>query len=458
MFPLFLVAEFRSLYNYTFILLYQYKYHTSLFILGAAQISVQPANTANSGGNSSSLENSPKVKGQSEKHHGSENASKVSGSRSDSRESQHSSLSNSMRIANTYKQRLNSGSRRVSRAGSASQSRPISSISRHHLRSGKAVGIRKNTMTGLDKLVNSSGLPFQRDIDRFDLNASGRSQRSQRTAARAIAPDAELGTILLLQSNSSHEFPATCCQLCGNEFLTLGIRVPLLLLCGHSYCSCCLEKACENYPSALKCGICSIITPLDQQTTETLPQNESILDLLRSKEFAAISSENHVEKCAECDRKPARVYCSECGASYCNTCNRQSHEGSRVRARHRPVPINLKPRPQPTCKKHPGQSCVLYCETEKIPMCVLCKFYGQHRFHRYELMSKVASRYCSQVSEKAGKLDCMEKEMDALALSMAQSVEEIDSSARKAQDRLERHFTGMYRSYLNYERSIITNL
>ena len=75
-------------------------------------------------------------------------------------------------------------------------------------------------------------------------------------------------------------------------------------------------------------------------------------------------------------------------------------------------------------------------------MCVLCKFYGQHRFHKCELLSKVASKYCSSVSEKLCKLEEVEKDLDAAAQALSQSVEEIDSSARKAQERLEKHFTG----------------
>lgn len=239
----------------------------------------------------------------------------------------------------------------------------------------------------------ATGLPLQRDLDHADLGASIRTQRAFNPAT--TLSDSEIGTIVFLRLDlkQAQEKPATCCQLCGHQFTTLGIRVPLLLLCGHSYCSSCLEKACEDYPSALKCGICLTLTPLDQQTIETLPQNEAILELLASKEYKAMSMDKNVEMCAECDNEPANMYCSECSASYCNVCGKRAHEGSRVRAKHKPVPINLKPRPQPTCRKHPGQSCVLYCETEKQPMCVLCKFYGQHRFHRYVSFSTLTESH-----------------------------------------------------------------
>ena len=321
-------------------------------------------------------------------------------------------------------------------------SRPISGT--RQLSAGRGFAFRGFGGT-FDKLPSpTSGLPLQRDMDIDDFNTSqNRSQRFSNVDRFFACPDADV-IILGRDPDHNEEQSATNCQLCGNPFTNLGIRVPLLLLCGHSYCSSCLEKACESYlyPAAVKCGICKIITPLDQQTPDSLPQNESILDLISSKEYISISSEKNLETCAECERKVARRYCSDCSASYCESCSKKAHEGSRVRGKHKPVSINLKPRPQPTCKKHPGQSCVLYCETEKQPMCVLCKFYNQHRFHKFDLMLKVASNYSTSVTERLNQLDKLERELGETAQLLSTSVEEINSSARKAQERLERHFAG----------------
>ena len=152
----------------------------------------------------------------------------------------------------------------------------------------------------------TSGLPLQRDLDSsYDFNAS--HNRSHLFDHFLTHPDADV-IILGRSPDHNEEKMATNCQLCGNPFTNLGICVPLLLLCGHSYCSNCLEKACEShlYPVAIKCGVCKIITPLDQQTPDSLPQNESILDLISSKEYISISSDRNLETCAECERKIAR--------------------------------------------------------------------------------------------------------------------------------------------------------
>ena len=398
----------------------------------AAQISVQPANETNqldTSGSSphTSLNHSPP---HSPARTSSEDTLKKSTSRPSSSADKSSLSAGGVRVKSGLRH-PGSGVRRFTHHGLVgTHSRPMSTVSNRQ-RSGKATGRRRET----------AGIPSpSRDLD---LNASFRTQRKQ-----SIVQDFEVSDsdVIVLKCNSERtaDRPASSCPLCGNQFTNLGIRIPLLLLCGHSYCSNCLEKACEVYlyPVALKCGICSVITPLDQQTPQNLPHNQAILELISSKEYMKLSSKKNSDRCAECEHKVATMYCSECNASYCDYCGKTAHEGSKVRSRHKPVPINLKPKPQPTCKKHPGQSCVLYCETEKQPMCVLCKFYNQHRFHKFDLMSKVATKYCSSVSENLAKLDKIEKDLDSAARAMFNLVEEINSNARKAQERLERHFNG----------------
>lgn len=308
----------------------------------------------------------------------------------------------------------------------------------YRIRSGGAERLKSPTTT--------SGLPFLRDMENADLSTSQRSQRVRTVGHLFQEISAPENDMIFLRMDPGHapKHPASCCQLCGNGFTNLGVRTPLLLLCGHSYCSSCLEKACEScdYPVALKCGVCLIVTPLEQLSPKSLPQNEAILDLVGSKEYTGLVKERAPEACAECVERTASLYCSECVASYCEVCGRKAHEGSRVRAKHKPVSITLKPYPQPTCKKHPGQSCVLYCETEKLPMCVLCKFYNQHKFHKFELMSKVASKYNTYVSEKLKQLEQLEKDFDGSAQSLYAAVSQINQSATKIQERLEKHFTG----------------
>ena len=403
-------------------------YHTTCSLVPPtviAQISVQPKESG--------------LLDHSLQSHGSESGAPPHSSNNHSSED---TLKNSRTSSNSSARRpSNAAPWRIPAGGEAS--RPLSTVSGRQ-RGGRlhSGGLRSPTGTAA-----ASGLPFHRHMENFDLGMSQRSQQRVRTIGHLFqdvhAPENDV-IFLRLDPDHAQSHPASCCQLCGNRFTNLGVRVPLLLLCGHSYCSSCLEKACESYdyPAALKCGVCLVVTPLDQLDPRLLPHNQAALELVGCKEYAATSMEGHPESCAECEHRTATQYCSECSASFCEFCGKKSHEGSRVRAKHKPVPINLKPRPQPTCRKHPGQSCVLYCETDKQPMCVLCKFYNQHRFHKFELMSKVASQYSSSLQERLKQLEQLEKELDTTAKSLYNTVSDINTSARKVQERLERHFTG----------------
>lgn len=362
-----------------------------------AQISVQPANAsgedadgedgkAEIGGNSS-LESSMRTNHSGARLSGQHTSSdsKSATPRAGSQLSRQNYSGHMREAGGRGYQRITSGSRRFVGAGGLQSNRNTTSAKRFSWQG--------------ERRLTSAGLPLQRDLD---LSSSGLVQRKKPVPIPLNSPDSEYGTVVLLglETTPNVEQAATCCQLCGHDFNTL--RIPFLLLCGHSYCGPCIDMATDNYPSALKCGVCSITTPLGQQNADTLPRNESILDLVTSREFTAMVNEKNVEKCAECIHHPASVYCSECTASYCDNCAKKAHEGSRVRSKHKPVPVNLKPRPQPTCRKHPGQSCVLYCETEKQPMCVLCKFYNQHRFHKY-----VHECVCASVGELCVCTSCV---------------------------------------------------
>ena len=243
--------------------------------------------------------------------------------------------------------------------------------------------------------------------------------------------DEGMSYLLKVQGYQGDKLIATLCPSCNSQFRNF-VHLPFLLLCGHSFCSNCLERALRNDPPSLKCGVCGICTPIEPQSRpEDFVKNEAILDLIGSEDFASVISNSKLDRCAECD----------CSASYCESCNLQQHTGSKVRSKHKPVSITLKSRPQPTCKKHPGQSCVLYCETECLPMCVLCKFYGQHKFHNYQLLNNSATAYHNSLSTNLDDMKRLEGSLYELAQSKMK--QEIRNKAMESQDKLEKHFMGL---------------
>ena len=75
-------------------------------------------------------------------------------------------------------------------------------------------------------------------------------------------------------------------------------------------------------------------------------------------------------------------------------------------------------------------------------MCVLCKFYGQHRFHSYQLLSNVAATYKNTLSKKLSEVEQIERLLSEVATAQSDTVMEIRNKAMEAQDRLEKQFAG----------------
>ena len=75
-------------------------------------------------------------------------------------------------------------------------------------------------------------------------------------------------------------------------------------------------------------------------------------------------------------------------------------------------------------------------------MCVLCKFYGQHRFHNFQLLNNAAASYRTAIIDKSTQLNKLESQLSRDAELQAEIVEEIRNKAMEAQDKLEKHFAG----------------
>lgn len=230
------------------------------------------------------------------------------------------------------------------------------------------------------------------------------------------------------------------CPSCCQAFTSAGFTVPHVLHCGHTYCAACLERAYEQCPGVLQCGLCPHWTRLDTQDSLALPKNTFLLEILSSKQLTHLMSSGKQEMCAECEGNTAALYCSDCAAAFCEFCSEQQHQGSKVRAKHHPLPIKLKPRAPPTCPQHPGQSCMLYCDTERQPMCVLCKFYGQHRFHSFELLNQAAVKYAVRLSENTSRLQELDKAVKVAIEELVMAEKCIMESAHHCEERLERYF------------------
>lgn len=254
---------------------------------------------------------------------------------------------------------------------------------------------------------------------------------------------------LKLVERGEKEFIFLHCPSCGQRYTSAGFAVPHVLHCGHTYCSSCLEKAGQGLPHHLQCGLCHSYTVLDTQGSLNLPKNSVLLEIIESKRLSCLMLSGKREKCAECESCPATLYCNLCSAVFCNACSAQTHSFSKVRAKHHPIPIKLKPGTQPVCSRHPGQPCMLYCETEGVPMCVLCKFYGQHRFHSYELLNQAAGKYTIHLTEELRRLEEIDRKTKLAVDELGEAGSTLVESARKCEEKLEKHFAELREQVLS---------
>jgi hypothetical protein len=98
------------------------------------------------------------------------------------------------------------------------------------------------------------------------------------------------------------------CGICAESYSDS--RIPLVLQCGHTFCSFCLSIIKENR-IVLKCPIDRLIEgrPLNE-----IKRNISLLEMV---EF---HSQNLVEKCNAHHMKKAKFICFDCRSAFCTRC------------------------------------------------------------------------------------------------------------------------------------------
>ena len=82
--------------------------------------------------------------------------------------------------------------------------------------------------------------------------------------------------------------------------------------------------------------------------------------------------------CDLCKKEPATIWCVNCAASLCETCNKASHCVNAVLETHTRIPFKKAGCYMETCPFHPGNKVEHYCPTCNLPVCFECKLTGNH--------------------------------------------------------------------------------
>lgn len=84
------------------------------------------------------------------------------------------------------------------------------------------------------------------------------------------------------------------------------------------------------------------------------------------------------DMCESCGKNPASIWCINCGAKLCDSCDSQTHSGNKILNRHRRMPISEARAQMEFCPYHEGIHVEYYCPQCQAPVCFECKMTGSH--------------------------------------------------------------------------------
>ena len=154
------------------------------------------------------------------------------------------------------------------------------------------------------------------------------------------------------------------CSLCSKGFAgALSLEsshalqdLPLLLVCGHTFCHQCLITLYEK-KRGINCPACGIRTEclcdksgikglyphmsalgyLALTDMKSLNKLAGLMESIQKKKILKRSSSSLT--CSECMQQTAVVNCVQCGVNICSECFDMIHQNSRILKRHQSIPI-----------------------------------------------------------------------------------------------------------------------
>jgi len=99
----------------------------------------------------------------------------------------------------------------------------------------------------------------------------------------------------------------------------------------------------------------------------------------------------------------------ECGFSFCLNCKEELHSKGKYKS-HKFVPHGSVKVKCP-CKQHPDQQLHLYCENDKVLVCLICAQYGNHVGHKCVLLHTTLA---TQIQQTASQLQQIIPQLSSL--------------------------------------------
>ena len=160
------------------------------------------------------------------------------------------------------------------------------------------------------------------------------------------------------------------CVLCTERY-----RDPRLLLCGHHFCTVCLEKLVKV--GSLTCPTCRYVTQVDHVTE--LPRYKKTNQFSENVAGATQKQDRVDKKCEVCEKKTrATKTCMKCRVNLCPQCA-CSHSGIETELGHKAHPIST----HMFCTDHQDKCVIFHCLTCSHTVCPPCAI-GKHSDHNLE--------------------------------------------------------------------------
>ena len=221
-------------------------------------------------------------------------------------------------------------------------------------------------------------------------------------------------------------------------------KCPRMLSCGHSFCSCCLERILRG--NTIDCPKCRnpVVVP---SRVHGLSKNFALLDIVNEtapKQHAENTGHVGSHECEACDEKhPANFCCLDCKENMCKTAA-QFHKRSKTSRDHRVVSLEeLKANPQLAsvsvlCPEHNDQFRFFDKDCGRV-ICRDC-YAVNHSGHKCVIVAEAASKYRQEMEWLVTKASCQVEKMKAAKDQVTKEIEFMAEVLEERRDEIQGFF------------------
>ena len=232
------------------------------------------------------------------------------------------------------------------------------------------------------------------------------------------------------------------CSICFERFNDEN-KCPRMLSCGHSFCSCCLERLLRG--NTIDCPKCRnpVVVP---SGVDGLLKNFALLDIVNEtapKQHAENTSHTGSHECEACDEKhPATFFCLDCEENMCKIAA-QIHKRSKLSRDHRVTSKELKANPQLAsvsvlCPEHND----LFRFFDENCGHVICRdcYALNHNGHKCVLVAEAASKYREEMEALVSKASCQTEKINAAERQVMDELVLMEVACKEQREKIQGFF------------------